>query len=144
MSSATSRTSTRVFAEAARVLKRGGRLLCADFVAGGTGDGRARLYDDWIAAMKSYGLSFHFGTLGAYTSAYEAAGLIDATVRDHTSLSAAAAEREVAFVTGPDAGPLREALGEDKFQARIEASAMRFKALANGALRHVHMFATRA
>lgn len=132
-----------VFAEAARVLERGGRLLCADFVDGETGDGRAGLYDDWVAAMKSYGLAFHFEALEAYTSAFETAGLVDAVVRDHTGPSAAAAEREAAFVTGPDAGPLREALGEEKFGARIEASVTRHKALAAGAARHVHMFAAK-
>ncbi|MBC6439361.1 MAG: methyltransferase domain-containing protein [Rhodospirillales bacterium] len=132
-----------VFAEVARVLKPGGRLLCADFADGETRDERARLYDDWIAAMQVYGLSFHFEKLGTYTSACEAAGLEDISVRDHTRLSAHAAEREMTFVTGPDAGPLREALGEEKFAARIAASTTRFKALGSGALHHVHMFATK-
>jgi len=132
-----------VFADVARVLKPGGRLLCADFVDGERADDLAQLYDDWIAAMLAYGLGFHFEKLEAYTSAYEAAGMGDVTVRDHTALSAEAAEREMKFVTGPDAGPLKEALGEEKFAARIQASTMRFKALSAGALKHVHMFATK-
>mgnify|MGYP005631884775 FL=1 len=132
-----------VFAEVGRVLKPGGRLLCADFADGERVGEAATLYEDWIAAMQAYGLSFHFEKLNAYTDAYAAAGMGAVSVRDHTELSAAAAKREVDFVTGPDAGPLREALGEEKFAARIAASTMRYKALSSGGLNHVHMFATR-
>lgn len=131
-----------LFAEVARVLAPGGRLVCADFVDGEKGDDLGRLYDDWIDSMRAYGLSFHFEKLAVYTEAFATAGLENVRARDHSRLSEKSAGREVAFVTGPEAGSLRGALGEDRFQARIRATRLRFEALAAGALRHVHMFAS--
>lgn len=130
-----------MFSEVARVLKPGGRLMCADFADGERKDEMATLYADWVAAMKAYGLSFHFEALKAYTDAYEGAGLSGFELKDNTQDSATAAQREIAFLTGPDVGPLRDALGEEKFAARIQASTMRYGALDAGALLHVHMFA---
>ena len=64
-------------------------------------------------------------------------------IRDDTERSLKAVEREVAFVTGPDAGSLEEALGDEKFAQRIEASARRLEALAGGGIFHMHMVARR-
>ena len=133
-----------IFAEVARVLAPGGQLICADFVPGEPLEDTGRLYDDWLDAMRAYGLSFHFEGLATYTAAFAAAGLGQVRVRDHSRLSEAAAGRELAFLAGPEAEPLRAALGEDRFRTRIHASRRRFEALAGGALRHLHMFAALA
>ena len=117
--------------------------MCADFADGERKDEMSTLYADWVAAMKAYGLSFHFEALKAYTDAYEAAGLSAIDIKDNTKDSAIAAHGEITFLTGQDVGPLRDALGEEKFVARIQASTMRYAALDAGALLHVHMFATK-
>lgn len=132
---------TAQFRELARVLRPGGRLLCAEFLIGDLkGEGRA-IYDAWIESMRLYGLTFAFEPFETYVSAYAAAGLVDVVLRDHTALSADAARRELAFTRGPDAGPVREALGEEKFAARLHASTMRMTALESRAFLHVHMYA---
>ena len=132
-----------LFNEAARVLRPGGRVVCADFI-GPDGQGEpVRLYKGWIDAMKAYGLTFHFERLGVYREAFRRAGLEDVMIRDDTERSLKAVEREVAFVTGPDAGSLEEALGDEKFAQRIEASARRLEALAGGGIFHMHMVARR-
>lgn len=132
---------TTQFRELARVLRPGGRLLCAEFLVGDLrGDGR-RIYDEWIESMRLYGLTFEFEPFEAYMTAYSAAGLVDVVLRDHTQLSADAARRELAFARGPDAGPVRDALGSEKFAARLHASAMRMTSLESRAFLHVHMYA---
>ena len=129
------------FRELARVLAPGGRLFCAEFLIGDLKGERRHIYDAWIDAMRLYGLTFEFEPFEAYASAFASAGLIDLVLRDHTALSAAATRRELAFTKGPDAGPVREALGEEKFAARIHASTMRMTALESRAFLHVHMTA---
>lgn len=132
---------TTQFRELARVLRPGGRLLCAEFLIGDLkGEGKG-IYDAWVESMRLYGLTFEFEPFEAYVSAFAAAGLVDMVLRDHTALSADAARRELAFSRGPDAGPVREALGEEKFAARLHASTMRMTALESRAFFHVHMYA---
>ena len=130
-----------LFSEAARVLRPGGRVVCADFIVPEGQGEPLRLYRGWIDAMKAYGLAFHFERLGVYREAIRRAGFGNLTIRDDTGRSLRAVEREVAFVTGPDAGPLEEALGPEKFAQRVEASRRRLEALAGGGIFHMHMVA---
>ena len=132
-----------LFGEAARVLRPGGRVVCADFIVPDEHGEPLRLYEGWIDAMNAYGLTFHFERLDVYHEAFRRAGLGNITIRDDTERSLKAVEREVAFVTGPDAGPLEEALGSEKFAQRIEASAKRLEALAGDGILHMHMVARR-
>jgi SAM-dependent methyltransferase len=132
---------TAQFRELARVLAPGGRLFCAEFLIGDLKGEKRAIYDAWIESMRLYGLTFEFEPFEAYVSAYAAAGLVDVVLRDHTALSAEAARRELAFAKGPDAGPVREALGAEKFAARLHASTMRQAALESRSFLHVHMYA---
>ena len=47
-----------LFHEVARVLRPGGRVVCADFIVPDGQGEPLRLYEDWIDAMKAYGSQF--------------------------------------------------------------------------------------
>jgi len=134
------------FAEMARVLRPGGRLICADFVENkpdaADPDGIA-LFDGWVEVLKEYGLNFHYERWDVYERALAAAGLGNVAVHDHTATSAKVARREYDFVTGPDCSPVRERLGEDYFKVRIRLSDLRAQALERRGLLHLHVRATK-
>ncbi len=132
-----------LFGEVARVLAPGGQVICADFTVPSGPEAAPHLYTAWIDAMKAYGLTFHFETLTLYEEAFGRAGLGTPRVKDDTARSLDAARREVAWVRGPNAGILREALGEEMFARRIDASMRRRDALAGGGVHHTHMLANR-
>ena len=132
-----------LFGEVARVLVPGGQVICADFTVPSGPEAVPRLYNAWIDAMKAYGLTFHFEPVAVYEEAFSRAGLGPPCVKDDTARSLEAARREVAWVQGPKAGPLREALGEEMFARRIDASMLRRDALAGGGVHHTHMLARR-
>ena len=130
------------FADMARVLKPGGLLVCADFIANRPDEADpegAALFDEWVRVLKVYGLSFHYERREVYQRAIASAGFADVDIKDHTAPSAKGARREYEFVTGPDSGPLREKLGEDYFQVRIKTSELRALALERRGLLHVHI-----
>ncbi len=129
------------FGEAARVLAPGGLIVCADFTV--PEEGPLDLFEAWTGAMRAYGLTFHFEGLEVYREAFRGAGFGHVAVRDDTARSLAAVEREVAYVTGGEAGELRQALGEAMFARRVEASVKRRDALAGGGVLHTHMVANR-
>ncbi len=131
-----------LFDEVARVLVPGGQVICADFTVPCGADAEPDLYHAWIDAMAAYGLAFRFEPLTVYEEAFSRAGLASMCVKDDTARSLDAARREVTWVQGPQAGVLREALGEDMFARRIDASARRRDALAGGGIHHTHMLAT--
>ena len=134
------------FAEMARLLRPGGRLVCADFVENkpdeADPDGIA-LFDAWVDVLKTYGLSFHYERWNVYERALAKAGFAHPTVFDHTGNSAAVARREYDLVTGPDCGPIRDRLGEDYFKVRIKTSEMCALALERRGLLHVHIRANK-
>ncbi len=132
-----------LFDEVARVLVPGGRVICADFTVPSGPEAAPHLYNAWIDAMKAYGLTFHFEELAVYEEAFRRAGLGPLCVKDDTVRSLDAARREVAWVRGPEAGILREALGEEMFARRIDASMRRLDALAGDGIHHTHMLARR-
>ena len=134
---------TALFGDIARVLDPAGQIVCADFTVPSGPEAAPHLYHAWVDAMEAYGLTFHFETISVYEEAFRLAGLAPACVRDDTERSREAARREVAWVTGPDAGPLRDALGEEMFARRIEASSRRLDALAGGGVLHSHMLTRR-
>jgi len=130
------------FADMARVLRPGGRLICADFLENkpeaADPDGIA-LFDGWVDVLKTYGLSFHYERWGVYEGALAAAGFSAPAVFDHTEASATVARREFDFVTGPDSGPVKARLGEDYFKVRIQLSELRARALERRGLLHLHI-----
>jgi SAM-dependent methyltransferase len=134
----------KVLAEAFRVLKPGGLLLCADFAEGLAGGEAARLYADWVEVLRTYGLSFHFESPAVYENALRAAGFADIALKDHTASSAAVARRERDFALSKEAAHVREILGEDYFKVRVDLSALRAKAHEARGLLHVHIRARRA
>ena len=130
------------FAEMARLLRPGGRLICADFVENkpdaADPDGIA-LFDSWVEVLKTYGLSFHYERWDVYEGALAAAGFAAPSVFDHTANSADVARREYELVTGSDHGPIKARLGEDYFKVRIRTSEMRALALERRGLLHLHI-----
>lgn len=132
-----------LFADVFRVLKPGGRFLCADFLDGEAGGDAAKLFADWVDMLKTFGLSFHYEGRPAYEAALAGAGFVDVAIRDHTANSAGVARRELAFATSDEGRPVREVLGEDYFDVRVKLSTLRAEALeARGAL-HLHIGARR-
>ena len=130
------------FAEMARLLRPGGRLVCADFVENKPGEADPEgiaLFDAWVDVLKTYGLSFHYERWDVYERALMGAGFDGPAIFDHTGNSATVARREYDLVTGPDCGPIRERLGEDYFKVRIKTSEMRALALERRGLLHVHI-----
>jgi len=124
-----------------RILKPGGRMLIADFFdnrAGSPADA-AGLYDAYVAGMAAYGLNFHFRPLADYEDAIREAGLTLVEHRDHTAASAAVARHEHGVLGGGEAGPIRDALGPERFAARCEATEMRMRALETRGLLHGHL-----
>lgn len=135
------------FAEMARVLRPGGRLICADFIENKPGDADPEgiaLFDSWVEVLKVYGLHFHYERWDVYERALAAAGFPDPEVHDHTATSAKGARREFEFVTSPESAPVREKLGEDYFKTRIKTSELRARALERRGLLHVHIRADKA
>lgn len=128
-------------ADVCRILRPGGRMLIADFFdnRAGVDADAAALYDAYVAGMAAYGLNFHFRPMSDYEDAIRAAGLALAEYRDHTAASAAVARREHGVLGGGDAGPIRDALGPDRFAARCEATEMRMRALESRGLLHGHL-----
>ncbi len=132
-----------LFADVFRVLKPGGRFLCADFLDGEADGKAAALFADWVGMLKTFGLSFHYEGRPAYEAALADAGFVDVAIKDHTANSAEVARREHAFATSDEGRHVREALGEDYFNVRVKLSALRAEALeARGAL-HLHIDARR-
>jgi len=138
---------TAVFAEIFRVLKPGGSYLCADFFDAshetGPGHEAHTFYHSYVGGMKAYGLSFHFEAKSSYENALVAAGLDLHQIRDHTEISAEVAAREHAFLNSGESGAVNDALGEERFHARVNATAMRLKALQTRGLQHGHLHAGR-
>ena len=132
-----------LFGEVARVLADDGLMMCADFFPNPAGSAAAsRACRRWIGAMKAYGLTFHFERLEVYAGACRKAGLGALTCRDGTRLALETARREVERLRKGQVGDLlREALGPERFAARVEASAMRRRALGNGGLAHGYIHA---
>ncbi len=136
-----------VFAEIFRTLRPGGTYLCADFFNVGAHedipvDAKAS-YDSYVEGMKAYGLSFIFEPQFAYESALASAGLTLHEFRDHTAVSADVAAQERSFLAGAGSVSIKEALGDERFHARIHASTMREKALGARGLLHGHIHAKR-
>ncbi len=132
-----------LFGEVARVLVPDGNVICADFTVPSGPEAVPHLYNAWIDAMKAYGLSFLFEPITVYEEAFSRAGLGSMCVKDDTARSLEAARREVAWIQGPKARPLRDALGEEMFARRIAASVLRRDALGGGGVHHTHMSARR-
>ncbi|NQV44113.1 MAG: class I SAM-dependent methyltransferase [Rhodospirillales bacterium] len=131
-----------VLTEICRVLKPGGAYLCADFFdASGnqaTNDDAKGFYQAYVDGMKAYGLSFYFEPQSVYENALASAGLELFDLRDHTAISA---NTERSFLASDQAGAVKFALGDDRFQARCKATTMRHKALETRGLLHGHIHA---
>lgn len=134
-----------VFAEIHRVLRPGGAYLCADFYNGAgdediSGEARAA-YDSYVAGIKVYGLSFIFEPRLAYETALASAGFDLHEVRDHTAASVQVAEKELSTLTGEKSETIRQALGDERYQSRHEATTRRNQALGTRGLQHGHIHA---
>ncbi|MEM7122801.1 MAG: methyltransferase domain-containing protein [Pseudomonadota bacterium] len=132
-----------LFADVFRVLKPGGRFLCADFLDGEADGEAAVLFVAWVDMLKTFGLSFHYEGRPAYEAALADAGFVDVAIRDHTANSAGVARREHAFATSDDGRHVREVLGEDYFDVRIRLSSLRAEALEARGVLHLHIDARR-
>lgn len=134
-----------IIADIFRVLSPGGSYLCADFFNPAnepeTTDLGREYYDNYIESMRSYGLTFHFEGQSIYENAMRAAGFDLHDVRDHTALSADVAGWEKDMLAGDEAGPILEALGEERFKHRVTGSTMRQQALNERGLLHGHLHA---
>ncbi len=124
-----------------RILRPGGTLLVADFFDNRSASdaGAAALYDAYVDGMAAYGLNFHFRPQADYEAAIADAGLRLSEHRDHTDASAAVAKRENETLGSPGAAPIRDALGQDRFEARCRATEMRMRALEARSLLHGHL-----
>ncbi len=130
-----------------RVLKPGGTFLCADFFDASrqvdTPIHAREYYNSYVDGMKTYGLSFYFESQAIYEDALASAGFEQSHIRDHTSNSASVASREQKVLSSKHANDIKDALGEDRFKARVTATDMRLKALKSRGLLHAHIQATK-
>ena len=130
------------FAEAFRVLRPGGQFLCADFLDGEDDEG-AVYFHGYVTKIAEYGLSFWFEPRAVYGDGLAAAGFEPVDFRDNSAATTVATRRETEFAASPESAGLKAALGEAMFAIRIEASAIRLKALESGGFKHGHFRATR-
>ena len=130
------------FAEAFRVLRPGGQFLCTDFLGEGDGAGAVDL-DDYVTKIADYGLTFWFEPRSVYAAGLAAAGFDPVEHRDNSATTIRATRRETEFLASPASTGLKQALGDEMFTVRIEASGIRLRALESGGLRHGHFRARR-
>jgi SAM-dependent methyltransferase len=136
-----------MIADIFRVLKPGGTFLCADFFDASehpeTQHEARNFYTDYVDGMKAYGLSFYFDSQEIYQSALQFAGFPEHQFRDHTRNSARVAAKEQSVLLSERSIAIEHALGPDRFQARVNATNMRLKALESRGLLHAHIQATK-
>ncbi|MFP6744214.1 MAG: class I SAM-dependent methyltransferase, partial [Alphaproteobacteria bacterium] len=122
-----------------RVLKPGGRLICADFFEGMGDDGSHAGADDFVGYVRetvNYGLTFHFEPQAVYGQGLRAAGFVDLEFIDHNGPPTEISRRDLQRLAGPEGERIKGLLGDDMFATRVRASRFRNAALESGGLQH--------
>lgn len=127
------------YAEVARVLRPGGRLVGSDWLRGGpeTYDDAAR---EWLDVVH---LNFELFTLAQCHEALERGGFINVSLRDRNDWYRKEVKVELASLTGDRFRGLVARIGEEAAAYRLESSRLKQRAIESGFLRPTHFIATK-
>ena len=133
---------TALFSDVYRVLRPGGRFVCADWTREAqTGPDRT-LFDSWQGQLEAGGLRFWFESVEGYASALEASGFEVVARRDHTPWSVQGAKVELDRLLA-DQLTHRQTLGDAGFERRAQITRTRLETISRGAGQHWHLVARR-
>ncbi len=122
-----------VFADYARVLKRGGVVLCVDWMKGEAASSSAA-FTDWDDILRQEGLNFTFTSATHHIESMALAGFTDVAVSNETETALLLGRGCIAHIEGKGQTALVNALGTDGFAQFRRRSIARVEALADGGL----------
>ena len=124
-----------VFADAWRVLRRGGRLIASDWLRGGSGPYSSEM----LEFFRLEGIAYNMADVAETVAALERAGFIDIEVRDRNAWYRDLARRELAALEGELRPLVTERLGTERTAHFIANWRQMVSVLERGELRPAHL-----
>ena len=124
-----------VFADAWRVLRRGGRLIASDWLRGGSGPYSSEM----LEFFRLEGIAYNMADAAETVAALKRAGFIDVEVRDRNAWYRDLARRELAALEGELRPLVTERLGTERTAHFIANWRQMVSVLERGELRPAHL-----
>ena len=124
-----------VFADAWRLLRRGGRLIASDWLRGGSG----AYSSEMLEFFRLEGIAYNMADVAETVAALERAGFIDIEVRDRNEWYRDLARRELAALEGELRPLVSERLGTERTAHFIANWRQMVSVLERGELRPAHL-----